>query len=235
MATSIFTRKLDLLYLVYFSTHIPVMFLMDLQALYPPSLTPTFLTSIKNFYITTYNDQFFISPPIYFQLFIWLELLVHVPVSFWAIGGLLRDSPQTPLVLLPYSFEVFLTTLICIHEYLYWPLSPRQKLDLTTLYGPYILLSTIMCIDMYKRLSHFINTHSTKSNIDINTNTKNQHATKKEYLINISHHHLTSPRISSKHAYRSRVHTNQTFKTPLNQSKPSPARASPLGSPLIGA
>ncbi|KAB8292533.1 hypothetical protein EYC80_008243 [Monilinia laxa] len=142
MATSIFTRKLDLLYLVYFITHIPVMFLMDLQALYPPSLTPSFLTSIKNFYITTYNDQFFISPPIYFQLFIWLELLVHVPVSFWAIGGLLRDSPQTPLLLLPYSLEVFLTTLICIHEYLYWPLSPAPKTRPNNFIRPHIYYST---------------------------------------------------------------------------------------------
>lgn len=50
------------------------------------------------------------------------------------------DSPQTPLLLLPYSLETFLTTLICMHEYLYWPLSARQKIDLTTLYGPYILL-----------------------------------------------------------------------------------------------
>ncbi|KAG4024951.1 hypothetical protein MFRU_077g00180 [Monilinia fructicola] len=173
MPTSIFTRKLDLLYLVYFIIHIPVMFLMDLQTLYPPSLTPTFLTSIKNFYITTYNDQFFISPPSYFILFTWLELLVHVPVSFWAIRALLRDSPQTPLLLLPYSLETFLTTLICMHEYLYWPLSARQKIDLTTLYGPYILLSLIMCIDMYKRLSHTItNANVRTSNIDTTTKTR---------------------------------------------------------------
>lgn len=63
---------------------------MDLQSLYPASLTPSFLTAIKNSHIANYNDLFFVSPPIYFNLFVWLECLIHLPVSFWAIGGLLR-------------------------------------------------------------------------------------------------------------------------------------------------
>ncbi|KAF7857933.1 hypothetical protein EAF04_009290 [Stromatinia cepivora] len=182
MATSIFTRKLDLGYLIYFLTHIPIMFLMDLQALYPPHLTPSFLTTIKTYYITTYHDIFFISPPIYFKLFIWLELLVHVPVSFWAVGGLLRDSPQTPLILLPYALEVFLSTLVCIHEYLYWPIPLSQKIDLTTLYGPYILLSIIMFIDMSIRLSHIISTSTSPSpstSTSTHKNAKNGKKTKK--------------------------------------------------------
>ncbi|KAM3065488.1 hypothetical protein ACMFMG_011625 [Clarireedia jacksonii] len=152
MATSIFSRKLDLVYLIYFMTHIPVMFLMDLQTIYPASITPRFLTSIKDFYIETYHDQFFVSPPIYFQLFIWLELVVHVPVSFWAVGALLKETPTTPLILLLYSLEVLLTTLVCIYEYLHWPISSAQKWSLTTLYGPYILLSLVMFVDMYNRL-----------------------------------------------------------------------------------
>jgi hypothetical protein len=65
---------------------------MDLQTIYPASITPKFLTSIKDYYIETYHDQFFVSPPIYFQLFIWLELVVHVPVSFWAVGALLKGE-----------------------------------------------------------------------------------------------------------------------------------------------
>jgi hypothetical protein len=67
---------------------------MDLQTIYPASITPKFLISIKEFYIETYHDQFFVSPPIYFQLFIWLELAVHVPVSFWAVGALLKGESE---------------------------------------------------------------------------------------------------------------------------------------------
>ena len=63
---------------------------MDLQSLYPASLTPSFLTAIKDSHIANYNDLFFVSPPIYFNLFVWLECLIHLPVSFWAIRGLLK-------------------------------------------------------------------------------------------------------------------------------------------------
>ncbi|ATZ57999.1 hypothetical protein BCIN_15g04950 [Botrytis cinerea B05.10] len=160
MASSILDRKLDLLYLIYFFLHIPVMFLMDLQSLYPASLTPSFLTAIKDFHIANYNDLFFVSPPIYFNLFVWLECLIHLPVSFWAIRGLLKDSPRIPLILLPYALETFLTTLVCMHEYVYWPIPRYQKIDLTKLYGPYIMLSMVMAIDMFIRLWRVVSASS---------------------------------------------------------------------------
>ncbi|TAQ83048.1 hypothetical protein B7494_g8629 [Chlorociboria aeruginascens] len=88
MGTSLLTRKRDLAYFVYFAIHIPVMFLVDLQALYPPSLVPAPLTSLKAFYMQTYKDLFFVAPPPFFKLFMGLELVYHVPVSLWALKGL---------------------------------------------------------------------------------------------------------------------------------------------------
>ncbi|TGO44522.1 hypothetical protein BCON_0504g00050 [Botryotinia convoluta] len=62
------------------------------------------------------------------------------------------NSPRIPLILLPYALETFLTTLVCMHEYVYWPIPRYQKVDLTKLYGPYIMLSIVMSIDMFIRL-----------------------------------------------------------------------------------
>jgi hypothetical protein len=91
---------------------------MDLQTIYPASITPKFLTSIKDYYIETYHDQFFVSPPIYFQLFIWLELVVHVPVSFWAVGALLKGESEVSfsvsilcwMIMLPQDASIFFET-----------------------------------------------------------------------------------------------------------------------------
>jgi len=153
MAVSILARKRDLAYFVYFVIHLPVLFIVDLQALYPPSLVPAFMNGIRTWYIATYKDLFFTAPTAFFKLFMWLEAVYHVPVTLWALGGLWRNSPKIPLVLLLYAAETFLTTLTCIVEYLAWDVPFAQKVDLTTLYGPYLALSVFMLVDMYVRLN----------------------------------------------------------------------------------
>lgn len=50
------------------------------------------MTSLRTWYITTYNDRFFTTPPAWFSSYMWMEALYHVPLSFWAIGALLRGA-----------------------------------------------------------------------------------------------------------------------------------------------
>lgn len=61
---------------------------VDLQALYPPSIVPPFMSKITDFYRDTYKDQFFVSTPPFFKLFMWLELFYHVPTCLWTYWGL---------------------------------------------------------------------------------------------------------------------------------------------------
>lgn len=63
MARSLLSRKRDLVYFVFFCIHIPVMLLVDLYPLWPTSLVPDFMTGLRQFYVNTYKDQFFVSPP----------------------------------------------------------------------------------------------------------------------------------------------------------------------------
>ena len=51
------------------------------------------MKDLRKFYIDTYHDEFFINPPAWFMLYMWMELLYHVPLSIWAIGALLRGTP----------------------------------------------------------------------------------------------------------------------------------------------
>lgn len=65
---------------------------MDLAPLYPESIKPQFIRDIRQFYIDTYHDRFFTSPPAWFTMYMWMELLYHTPLSVWAIGALLRSK-----------------------------------------------------------------------------------------------------------------------------------------------
>ncbi|KAH8590529.1 transmembrane protein 6/97 [Bisporella sp. PMI_857] len=185
MATSIFSRKRDLLWLTWILVTIPNMLLMDFQGLYPVHLVPDFMKRISTFYVETYKDQFFVHHPPFFTAFLVTEVVFQLPVCLWAVPNLLKgavlpgqrhqkyfpdgqrpqadpgivriDSPKVPLVLFPYAFLVFLTTAVCMYEYSQWAVPLQQKLDLTTLYGPFLALAGFMMVDMYFRLNAIIN------------------------------------------------------------------------------
>ncbi|KAL1999415.1 hypothetical protein VTN02DRAFT_4545 [Thermoascus thermophilus] len=151
---SIFRRKRDLLYFLFFVIHVPTILLADISPLYPDSIRPAFLDRIQQFYIDTYHDKFFEEvAPAWFTVFIVMEALYHAPVSIWAIGALLRDDPLVPLNLLVWSVQTVVTTSACLAEV--WSWSDRtheQKSNLTKLYAPYALLAAVMGLDMFLRL-----------------------------------------------------------------------------------
>ena len=68
------------------------MFCVDLVPLYPSSFRPAVLLALREWYINTYRDKFFVDPPAWFAAYIGMEALYHVPLSAWAIGGLIRGE-----------------------------------------------------------------------------------------------------------------------------------------------
>jgi hypothetical protein len=68
-----------------------------------------------------------------------MEALYHLPLSLWAIYGLLSDSPIVPLHLLVYAVQTGITTATCISEALSWRgLTSAEKGSLMGLYVPYL-------------------------------------------------------------------------------------------------
>jgi hypothetical protein len=63
---------------------------VDLQPLYPPHLIPGWMLGITEYYIKTFNDQYFINEPVWFHFFMMSELFIQVPVMIWGIGALRR-------------------------------------------------------------------------------------------------------------------------------------------------
>ena len=90
--SSLSARPLDFTYVIWFALHLAIMFTVDLVPLYPKALQPSSLLALRQWYITTYHDRFFVDPPAWFNLFAWMELVYHVPLSLWVIGGLWRGE-----------------------------------------------------------------------------------------------------------------------------------------------
>jgi len=55
-------------------------------------MKPQLLLDIRNWYIATYKDKFFVHPPAFFTTYAILEAVYHLPLSLWAIGAILRGK-----------------------------------------------------------------------------------------------------------------------------------------------
>ncbi|KAF2623663.1 hypothetical protein BU25DRAFT_461750 [Macroventuria anomochaeta] len=159
MADSILTRKRDLIYLVFFITHLPVMLAFDLTAYYPINIKPLWMGDLRTWYVATYGDRFFYNPPAWFGVLTFLELVYHLPLTLWAIPALVRNDPRIPLALLVFGMETSITTLVCLAEMWSWEeLRPEQRglSGLGGMYGGYLALGVFMTLDCYARLDQWI-------------------------------------------------------------------------------
>ncbi|KAF2188566.1 hypothetical protein K469DRAFT_703161 [Zopfia rhizophila CBS 207.26] len=101
------------------------------------------MLDIRSYYYNTYGDRFFKDPPTWFNTYVLLELIYHLPVTLWAIPALLRNDPRVPLQLLVFGLETAITTLTCITEMLSWEeLTAEQRGlgGLSGMYGGYLAL-----------------------------------------------------------------------------------------------
>ncbi|OBT53146.1 hypothetical protein VE04_07733, partial [Pseudogymnoascus sp. 24MN13] len=141
MATPILQRKRDTAYLVYFLIHIVVLFLVDLSPLYPSSLRPALSTKLLAYQAEVYQDRFFAIEIPFFEFFRYMEAVIHLPVSFWAIRALVNADHKVPLVLFAYALQTVITTATCMYDFSQWEgVAVEAKWHLASLYGPYLLI-----------------------------------------------------------------------------------------------
>ncbi|KAJ5595728.1 hypothetical protein VI817_004909 [Penicillium citrinum] len=146
--------KRDIAYLIFFASHLPIIYLVDTVPLQPQWIQTSLSSQLRTFYVSTYRDKFFEPPtPAWFNAFIWMELIYHVPASIWAIWGLWKEHPLVPVHILIFGIQAFVTSLTCLVEVWAWEdRSSSEKWNITSLYGPYVALGAYMAIDMMIRL-----------------------------------------------------------------------------------
>ncbi|KIK63554.1 hypothetical protein GYMLUDRAFT_133462, partial [Collybiopsis luxurians FD-317 M1] len=152
------SRPLDLIYFCFFLSHIPASLLLDFQLLYPAEYVPTFLLSLRNWYIEFSADPLISGAArgatqdelVWFGCFAWLELLFQFPTFILGIRGLWNDSRSIYVLILAYGASTATTTLPCILHILKEKsqVTDAQLLILLSSYIPFFLIPLMMAVDM---------------------------------------------------------------------------------------
>ena len=106
------------------------------------------LHSLREFYTTTYQDLYFLTPwasqPRFFRLFTLLELVFQLPAALWILRRFLsgKRGPALELMCIVYGVECALTTLTCIYDCWGWEgyAWEVQRVLIFQLYLPWFLI-----------------------------------------------------------------------------------------------
>ncbi|KAH7914599.1 transmembrane protein 6/97 [Hygrophoropsis aurantiaca] len=184
MVASLTSRPLDLLYFVFFLTHIPATLLLDLQSLYPTAMIPSFIRMLPKLYTDMSSDPLVAGAMgylgedamlhlVWFKTFVVVEMIFQLPTFILGLWGLWTGSRSIYVLMLIYGASTATTTLPCLSVLLATPVSsypievhsitPDQRLLLLSSYVPYFLIPLGMTVDMAFRISKLVkaNTEAT--------------------------------------------------------------------------
>ncbi|KAF5355274.1 hypothetical protein D9758_006060 [Tetrapyrgos nigripes] len=160
------SRPLDLVYFIFFLTHIPASLLLDFQAIYPASLLPSQLSQLQKWYLEFSGDPLIGGMTggkgndelVWFATFVWVELLFQFPVFLLGMRGLWKGSKGIYVLLLAYGASTATTTLPCIFFILKSAaqVTSAQEALLLSSYIPFFLIPFGMAVDMAVRLSKIV-------------------------------------------------------------------------------
>ncbi|KAI9146159.1 transmembrane protein 6/97 [Paraphysoderma sedebokerense] len=149
-------RPLDLVFFVFFLSHIPATLCIDLQIILPEYF-PTVLRDVVQWYISVSKDPILAnasSPD-----FVWLrsiiccEFLFQLPIFFVGVVATWNDNTQRyKNLLLVYGAHVA-TTLIPIFgtvwfHYTTAKMALSQRLIVSAIYAPYLVIPLLLCWDL---------------------------------------------------------------------------------------
>ena len=78
----------SLTFLVFFSCHIPITLLVDLQGLFG-EYYPAVLRQLLRWHIQSFDDRLMEETPVWFQSFLWAEFVFQLPLFFAFVWGIL--------------------------------------------------------------------------------------------------------------------------------------------------
>lgn len=131
---------LKIIFLVYFSTHIPITLMLDLQILLG-QFYPATLRSLFSWYTAAFNDRLLATRPIWLQSFIFAELVFQLPFFFAAFYGIAYEKKWIRIPAIVYGAHVATTVIPILAEVAFSSeLTHQEKLVLCSVYLPYFLI-----------------------------------------------------------------------------------------------
>ncbi|XP_047449868.1 sigma intracellular receptor 2 [Mugil cephalus] len=151
-------RVLEIIFFLYFASHIPITLFIDLQALLPEHVYPEQLTDLLKWYAKDFKDSMVVDPPHWFKSFIFCEALLQLPFFPVAAYAFLKGGCKwirTPAIV--YSAHVATTLLPILAHILFHqfpekphpgPQTPRERWLLVSIYAPYLVVPVLLLLTM---------------------------------------------------------------------------------------
>lgn len=151
-------RVLEIIFFLYFASHIPITLFIDLQALLPAHVYPQTLRDVLEWYSADFKDPMVTEPPGWFKSFVFCEALVQLPFFPIAAYAFFKGGCKwirTPAIV--YSVHVATTLVPILSHIMFYdfPVTPRpgpqtqqERLLLLSIYAPYLLVPLLILFTM---------------------------------------------------------------------------------------
>lgn len=143
---------LDTIYIAYFGIHIVITVLIDAAIGLPDSWQLPIQRQLLAFHVESNSDLLVIASPVWLRAFVWLEILLQLPLFFWAIWDLAKQRKRVWPAIFAYGVEASTTTYACLAEVLFMDTEPAIKKNLLGLYIPTLVVPLIMAVDFGRRI-----------------------------------------------------------------------------------
>lgn len=151
-------RVLEIIFFLYFASHIPITLFIDLQALLPGHVFPQPLRDLLKWYAAEFKDPMMMDPPHWFKSFIYCEAVLQMPFFPVAAYAFLKGGCKwirTPAIV--YSAHVATTLVPILGHILFYPFpvephpgpqTLQERMLLVSIYAPYLLVPLLLLLTM---------------------------------------------------------------------------------------
>jgi len=151
MAEGELSEVLRILFLVYFTIHIPITLLFDIQGLLPQAFFPAAVWNlVHDWYVPQLEDYLMGERPLWFRSMIACELFIQTPLFFFFVYALIykRNSIRIPAII--YGAHVSTTLVPILTEFVTTEriISFQNKITLILLYSPFLIIPLLILYSM---------------------------------------------------------------------------------------
>jgi len=165
-------------YFGFFVVHVVATLVLDLQALYPPTLVPGFMSQVHKSYVQDTGDPLIKAVlglygreaklnASWFETFIYCEMFFQLPVFFIGLYALWHNRRSLYIILALYGVHSATTILPCLTHLYRAPtcvdhldvgacLSPSQRFTLLSSYGVFLVITVVMTVELGYRCTKWV-------------------------------------------------------------------------------
>ncbi|KAL9645062.1 hypothetical protein ABK040_004554 [Willaertia magna] len=150
-ATSIFSRPLHLIFVLYFISHIPITIFFDAQPILSPYIPQLYPTAVKEFmrtaWLEPFQDHLMMKLPTWFISFAFCEIFLQLPFFFFAVYAYINCKSWIRIPTIIYSTHVITTMIPILGVFLFDKEMKNHNPITLSVYSIYLVLPLLILID----------------------------------------------------------------------------------------